>query len=75
MPPYGAVQCLPGPVHRRGTPPNTVEADAHTWLELATGRLDWPDAVERGAVRWSGIRADLGSLLPIIDLRSRDGIG
>ena len=37
VPPFGAVQCLEGPRHTRGTPPNVVEADAETWLRLATG--------------------------------------
>ena len=37
VPPFGAVQCLEGPRHTRGTPPNVVESDAETWLRLATG--------------------------------------
>ncbi|MBK6885583.1 MAG: hypothetical protein IPH03_03415 [Tetrasphaera sp.] len=60
VPPFGAVQCIAGPVHRRGTPPNTVETDPATWLALAVGELHWADAVERGLVRSSGIRADSG---------------
>ncbi len=65
VPPFGAVQCLEGPVHRRGTPPNTVETDADTWLRLATGRLTWEDAEDRGGLRWSGIRARMADLLPL----------
>lgn len=65
VPPFGAVQCIAGPVHRRGTPPNTVETDPATWLALAVGELRWADAVERGLVRSSGIRADLTSVLPL----------
>ena len=65
MPPFGAVQCLEGPVHRRGTPPNTVETDADTWLRLATGRLTWGDADDQGGLRWSGIRARMADLLPL----------
>lgn len=34
----GAVQAIDGPVHTRGTPPNVVEMDAQTWLELAVGK-------------------------------------
>ena len=30
IPPVAAVQCLPGPVHTRGTPPNVVETDPLT---------------------------------------------
>jgi hypothetical protein len=65
VPPVAAVQCLPGPVHTRGTPPNVVETDPLTWIRLATGRLGWADAVGSGAVHASGPRADLASYLPI----------
>ena len=37
VPPVAAVQCLPGPVHTRGTPPNVVETDPLTWIRLAVG--------------------------------------
>ena len=40
VPPFGAVQCIEGPTHTRGTPPNVVETDAVTWLALATGRRE-----------------------------------
>jgi hypothetical protein len=65
VPPFGAVQCVEGPRHTRGTPPNVVETDAETWLGLATGRLGWAEAVASGAVRASGERADLSDFLPI----------
>ncbi|WBB65591.1 sterol carrier family protein [Micromonospora sp. WMMD812] len=65
VPPYGAIQCVPGPRHTRGTPPNVVEMDAETWLALATGRLSWAEAVTEGRVRVSGIRADLSAHLPL----------
>jgi hypothetical protein len=65
VPPFGAVQCVQGPRHTRGTPPNVVEMDPRTWLELATGRLLWTDAVEAGRVTASGTRADLAHWLPI----------
>ena len=65
VPPFGAVQCVEGPRHTRGTPPNVVETDAQTWLGLAAGRLRWQEAVESGAVRASGDRADLSAFLPI----------
>lgn len=66
VPPYAAVQCVEGPRHTRGTPPNVVEADPVSWLELATGRIAWPEAVETGRVRASGERADLSALLPVL---------
>ncbi|MEU0152816.1 sterol carrier family protein [Micromonospora fulviviridis] len=65
VPPYGAVQCVAGPRHTRGTPPNVVEMDPATWLALATGRLGWAEAVTEGRVRVSGVRADLSEYLPL----------
>ena len=65
VPPYGVVQCVEGPRHTRGTPPNVVETDPPTWLGLATGRLTWADAVAGGRVRASGLRADLSGHLPL----------
>nr|WP_260408545.1 sterol carrier family protein [Planomonospora venezuelensis] len=65
VPPYAAVQCVEGPRHTRGTPPNVIETDARTWLELATGRLTWDRAMASGAVSASGARADLAEYLPL----------
>ncbi|MEV8146316.1 sterol carrier family protein [Specibacter sp. NPDC078709] len=65
VPPFGVTQCIAGPRHTRGTPPNVVECDAGTWLALVTGTLDWADAVERGVVAASGLRADLSAELPL----------
>ncbi len=65
VPPYGAVQCIEGPVHTRGTPPNVIETDATTWLRLATGDMTWAQALETG-VRASGQRAHLDGLLPLL---------
>ncbi|MGA5041739.1 sterol carrier family protein [Streptomyces capoamus] len=66
VPPYAVVQCVEGPRHTRGTPPNVVETDPLTWIRLATGRLTWPDALAEAKVRASGERADLGGLLPVM---------
>lgn len=67
VPPYGAVQCVEGPRHTRGTPPNVVEADPRTWLALALGRLRWSDGVATGSVRASGSRAgEIAALLPLV---------
>ena len=66
VPPFGAVQCVEGPRHTRGTPPNVVEADPATWVRLACGRLSWADAVADGSARASGERADLSGLLPLL---------
>ncbi len=66
IPPYAAVQCVDGPRHTRGTPPNLIEMDAATWVRLAAGRLAWADAVADGRIRASGARADLSGLLPLV---------
>jgi len=66
VPPFGVVQCLPGPRHTRGTPPNVVETDADTWLGLVTGDLTWAEASGTGRLRASGERADLSALLPLV---------
>ena len=66
VPPFGAVQAVPGPRHTRGTPPNVVETDAATWLALAVGDLSWADARASGRVHASGQRADLDGQLPVL---------
>ncbi|MCM6772958.1 sterol carrier family protein [Nocardia sp. CDC159] len=69
VPPFVAVQCVEGPRHTRGTPPNVVETDPRTWLLLATGLLDYAGAIDAGAVSASGIRADeIAHWLPIVPL-------
>ncbi len=69
VPPFVAVQCIDGPRHTRGTPPNVVETDALTWLRLASGRLGWQEAVASGAVAASGSRAgEIERWLPIVPL-------
>jgi hypothetical protein len=65
VPPYAAVQVIPGVRHTRGTPPAVVETDPETWIALATGALTWPDAESSGRVSASGERADLTSYLPL----------
>ncbi|MFB9467045.1 maleylpyruvate isomerase family mycothiol-dependent enzyme [Streptomyces cinereospinus] len=66
IPPYAVVQCVEGPRHTRGTPPNVVETDPLTWIRLATGRLRWPAALAQAQVRASGERADLSAWLPLL---------
>jgi hypothetical protein len=65
IPPYAAVQCGDGPTHKRGTPPNVVEMNAQTWLALASGEVKWMDAMQRGEIHASGVRADLTEYLPL----------
>src|ERR1700737_2363655 len=69
IPPFVAVQCISGPRHTRGTPPNVVEADPRTWLLVATGLLGVTDASATGALRLSGSRAgEIDHWLPLFDL-------
>lgn len=65
VPPFGVAQCVAGPRHTRGTPPNVIELDASTWLPLATGELGWSEAVASGSLSASGLRADLSEHLPL----------
>ncbi|GAB3278107.1 sterol carrier family protein [Sinomonas notoginsengisoli] len=65
VPPFGVAQCVEGPRHTRGTPPNVVETDAETWLALATGGLGWPEALASGKLTASGTRTDLSEYLPL----------
>ena len=68
VPPYGAVQVIPGPRHTRGTPPAVVEITPRVWLALAVGFMDWDDAVASGGVVHSGHRANLQEWLPLAEL-------
>lgn len=69
VPPFVAVQCIAGPAHTRGTPPNVFETDPLTWLQLATGTLLLDAALSTGRVDASGPRVgEVGDLLPLISL-------
>lgn len=65
VPPFAAIQCIEGVRHTRGTPPAVIETDAATWIALATGELDWADAVNSGRISASGERTDLSAYLPL----------
>ncbi|OBH12301.1 MULTISPECIES: sterol carrier family protein [unclassified Mycobacterium] len=69
IPPFVAVQCIAGPRHTRGTPPNVVETDPRTWLLLATGMLSFQRAKDGGALGLSGSRAgEIEHCLPLFGL-------
>ncbi|WP_067704620.1 sterol carrier family protein [Nocardia jejuensis] len=69
VPPFVAVQCIEGPRHTRGTPPNVVETDARTWLLLATGLLVFDEAVDSARLTASGSRAgEIARWLPLAQL-------
>jgi hypothetical protein len=72
IPPFAAVQCVSGPRHTRGTPPNVVEADPRTWLLLVTGLLRLTEAKATGTLMLSGSRAgEIERWLPLIAVSLR----
>lgn len=74
VPPFVAVQCITGPRHTRGTPPNVVETDPRTWLEVVTGVRAFGDALKDGSIMASGNRAgEVEHWLPILRLPGRPG--
>ena len=67
IPPFVAVQCIPGPRHTRGTPPNVVETDPRTWLLLVTGLAGFDESVTDGRLRLSGSRAaEIADWFPLV---------
>ena len=62
IPPYAAIQCVEGPKHTRGTPPNVVEMNASTLFALVKGEASWSQSVEEGAIHASGERSNLEDL-------------
>jgi Bacterial SCP ortholog len=69
IPPYSAIQCVEGPKHTRGTPPNVVEMQAETLFLLAQGENIWKSSIENGAIHASGERSDLESLFQDLAIR------
>lgn len=63
VPPYGVTQCVAGPRHTRGTPPNVVETDAYTWCCLALGLVRWEQVLSK--ISASGLRSDLSERFPL----------
>ena len=66
IPPYAAVQVIPGISHKRGTPPAVIEMSARIWIDLVVGNIDWITTKNSGAISASGERADLSAFLPLI---------
>ena len=62
VPPYGAIQCVAGSNHRRGTPPNTVEMSGQTLIRLINEPSLWITLCESGEVRASGLLSDLSNI-------------
>ncbi len=62
IPPYSAIQCVEGPKHTRGIPPNVVEMSADVLFDIVGGKINWPDAISDGRISASGERSDLSAL-------------
>lgn len=65
VPPLGAIQCIEGLTHRRGTPPNSIELGAIDWFALAVGDTSWDELVSAGRIIASGTRSNISDALPI----------
>lgn len=63
VPPFGAVQCVDGGTHTRGTPRATVETDPHSWIQLISGQESWADLTKNGKIVASGERSDLSEVV------------
>ena len=70
IPPYSAIQCVEGPKHTRGTPPNVVEMNAESLIALSNGEIDWSVAVSDGRIHASGERSDLSNLFSQLTSRN-----
>jgi hypothetical protein len=66
IPPYGAIQCVKGAHHRRGTPPNQVEMTAEVLIQLAKDPTRWPALISSGKIQASGQFSDLGPVFTLI---------
>ena len=71
VPPYGAIQCVTGSNHRRGTPPNTVEMSGQTLIKLINEPALWITLCESGEVRASGLLSDLSNVFTQAAVRYR----
>ena len=62
VPSYGAIQCVAGSNHRRGTPPNTVEMSGQTLVRLINEPALWSSLCRSGEIRASGLLSDLSNV-------------
>lgn len=67
IPPFAAVQCIAGPRHTRGTPPNVVQVGVRDWLRAVLGLAELNQAP---TAELSGIRAgEVARYLPLVAQR------
>ena len=62
IPLYGAIQCVTGVNHRRGTPSNQVEMSAEVLIQLAKRPELWAELLKLGQVQASGQLSDLSQV-------------
>jgi hypothetical protein len=62
VPPYGAIQCGKGVVHRSGIPANQVEMSADILIHLVINPEAWSGLMGQGQIRASGLASDLSML-------------
>ena len=62
IPQYGAIQCVAGVDHRRGTPANQVEMGAEVLIQLAQNPSLWSQFVKKGDINASGQLSDLSQV-------------
>jgi hypothetical protein len=62
IPPYAAIQCVSGSVHRRGTPPNVVEMSAQTLIKIIENPNLWEQLCSIGMISASGTNSNLKAL-------------
>jgi len=74
VPPYGAIQCGEGAIHRRGTPPNQVEVSADILIHLAINPESWSGLISQGQIRASGLASDLSNLFTQVSTKYLAGI-
>ena len=59
IPPYGAIQCVKGINHRRGTPPNTVQMSAQVLIQLCNNPDAWAELIAAGQISATGVASDI----------------
>jgi len=69
VPPYGAIQCSEGAIHRRGMPSNQVEMSADTLIHLAINPSSWSGLIDQGQIRASGLASDLSEIFAEISAK------
>jgi len=74
VPPYGAIQCGEGPIHRRGMPSNQVEMSADTLIHLTIKPESWSGLIGLGKIRASGLASDLSNLFAQVSAQYQAGI-